>query len=1779
MYRLFETRQRFLLMAVPAVVVLLTLSIVAVLPMQSSADPGDPAVTAIAFEDLNADGEWQAGERVFTDLEVSAYDGGGNTVAGTFNTLTGGFDLPVAGLDAGGAFVDEYRVEFHSVAAPYVFSAAGESTDPAALAQGGTSVQFAAPGERVYVAVHNPTAYCQDNPYLAAPCYVYGDQLTDANASMDTLVSLQYDWGNDGTNAPFDSNFSSWQVDADGNPIAPTHLASAIDVGTTWGEAWNRSDGYLYVASYLKMFAGYGPEGPNAIYRIPMDPYTGAAAGPAELFARVGNSTGYDPQTGLFDKSYPATGGTDAVNICADRHGADLTSPTYRQAVWNNVMKCSFGDMDVSPDGSTLYVTSLKNRDVLSFDTATGQMTDIDTFNTSLVADICVNHTTDAWIFATGVRDDGTLFVGGICSGETAQDPTQVHYFVYTLDPANDAWTRVLDSPLDHKQTWAWSTSYADIRPNSRIDGAAPGDDIYLITRDAQLTDIEFFGDDLTLGFRSRSGDLLGNGIPDPTRNDVFVTGSTTGGDILCAWWDSATGTYQMEADSTCGSRAIDPALRNVDLDNDGTVDAGPGLGHLSSGDEFYWGDGATVLYPDTLHPESSFGGLIQVNTNPLAFTSQNPPNAIGARITETGGIGWVDNFDGSPDRAYLLYDASNDDALFSKANGLGDLEALCVAAPMQIGNYLWYDVNGDGIQNPGELPIVGVTVNLYDAVGELIATTTTDADGHYLFSSEGLDGLSGNGDDLFAVGDNLTIRLDNTADYDPGQPLDGWVLTVADQDDGSAPTPDDQDSDAVLADALALGASAPEIQVTALAPGWNDHTLDFGFTPVVPPTTTVAPTTTTTVAPTTTTTVAPTTTTVASTTTTVAPTTTTTSVVPTTTTTVPPTTTTTSVVPTTTTTVAPTTTTTSVVPTTTTTVAPTTTTTTVASTTTTTVASTTTTTVAPTTTTFVAPTTTTSVVVPVYDLALVKLLVSTEPVIPGAEVVFSIAVRNQGDVGSGAFEITETLPAGLVLSINDVNGWVDNGNGGLTHVVGAVDSIDPGETYVVELVATVDVTASGTLVNQAEISSDSGDDEDSTPDSDTDDPTIDRTDVGDLDIDSEPGDEDDHDIAVVQVTTPSTTTTTVAPSTTTVAPSTTTMAPSTSTTTVAPSTTTMAPSTSTTTVAPSTTTVAPTTTTTSAVPTTTTTSAVPTTTTVAPSTTTSSTSTTQPPSPTTTTTVLQTASLGDRVWLDDDRDGIQDAGEDGVPGIIVILEQVVDGVAVEVATTLTDDNGYYLFDELAPGDYTVKFLIPEEYGISPTGAGTDDTVDSDGTRAGSITLDGVTYTVTTTEVVDLEAGEEDVSWDQGIFTEPASLGDRVWFDDNANGIQDAGEAGVPGIIVILERIVDGIPMEVSSTTTDAQGDYLFDGLPPGDYQVVFLIPSSYTPSPSTAGSDRGLDSNGVIDGSRTIDGVEYLELRTDTVRLDAGDQDLTIDQGVTPITESDADLVLSKSVGSLVDGEVDWTITVVNDGPGVAYGPIIITDDLPAGLTYVTAQTPAGIVCSATGAIVTCTQPADLAAGDQIQVVITTSVAGTPGASILNDAAVQSSGTERTLDNNVGSDELAIPGNGETDLMITKSVSGLGDDGLAVWTIEVANVSDVPAHNPRVKDALPATLEYVQAVGEGWECAASDGPIVCDYQSVLAPGASASFTLTTRVNAAPGSFITNEASVSSTSTESNLGNNVDDAQLEVPAQGSSSPIAFTGLSSGRLATGALLLILSGLTLLIVRRIRYSTGH
>jgi hypothetical protein len=110
-------------------------------------------------------------------------------------------------------------------------------------------------------------------------------------------------------------------------------------------------------------------------------------------------------------------------------------------------------------------------------------------------------------------------------------------------------------------------------------------------------------------------------------------------------------------------------------------------------------------------------------------------------------------------------------------------------------------------------------------------------------------------------------------------------------------------------------------------------------------------------------------------------------------------------------------------------------------------------------------------------------------------------------------------------------------------------------------------------------------------------------------------------------------------------------------------------------------------------------------------------------------------SSVGGRAWFDDNGDGLQDEEEPGIEGVEVAL---MSPTGEELATTVTDEDGNYAFEELLLGEYQLSFAQPDNLLFTLTDEGTDDEVDSDPDETGLV------------PVFTLVPGEHNLSMDAG---------------------------------------------------------------------------------------------------------------------------------------------------------------------------------------------------------------------------------------------------------------------------------------------------------------------------------------------------------------------------------------------------------------------------------------------
>jgi len=294
----------------------------------------------------------------------------------------------------------------------------------------------------------------------------------------------------------------------------------------------------------------------------------------------------------------------------------------------------------------------------------------------------------------------------------------------------------------------------------------------------------------------------------------------------------------------------------------------------------------------------------------------------------------------------------------------------------------------------------------------------------------------------------------------------------------------------------------------------------------------------------------------------------------------------------------------------------------------------------------------------------------------------------------------------------------------------------------------------------------------------------------------------------------------------------------------------------------------------------------------------------------------LPTVTVGNYVWLDANGNGRQNTDEEGVPGVIVSIydadtgEIITDDAGTPI-TQVTDEDGRYTFTGLSSGTYYVDFdlnTLPDGYVVTPPDQIRSDTLDSD--------ADPETGVTSPTGL--LLSGDRDLTLDMGIYV-PVQVGDAVWFDDG-NGQQDEGEAGVPGMGVTLYRIVGDTTEPVGTTTTDENGNYLFDNLPPGNYTVQFdldALPDGYIVTPPNVGNDNTDSDADPVTGQTPPTGL-----------LTSGMESLKMDMGITqPIQIGDKVWFDNDRDGIQDEGE-----------PGVANVTVTLYDS--TGMTVTTTTT-----------------------------------------------------------------------------------------------------------------------------------------------------------------------------------------------------------------------------------------------
>ena len=208
-------------------------------------------------------------------------------------------------------------------------------------------------------------------------------------------------------------------------------------------------------------------------------------------------------------------------------------------------------------------------------------------------------------------------------------------------------------------------------------------------------------------------------------------------------------------------------------------------------------------------------------------------------------------------------------------------------------------------------------------------------------------------------------------------------------------------------------------------------------------------------------------------------------------------------------------------------------------------------------------------------------------------------------------------------------------------------------------------------------------------------------------------------------------------------------------------------------------------------------------------------------------------------VFHDVNANGRRDPGEPGIPGIPVVLSgtafagtpferPITDADVPGGLTRITDANGFYEFNPIPPGLYTLTQTV------QPAGF-------LDGQEENADPNPPFTVVVGNDVFSNIVLAPQPI---RGPFNfgeiRPLSLSGAVYQDTNRNGVRDPGQPGIGGVTIRLTGTDDRGNPVAQTVISAANGTYQFVNLRPGIYNLAELQPAGFTQGVNQVGTAGG---------------------------------------------------------------------------------------------------------------------------------------------------------------------------------------------------------------------------------------------------------------------------------------------------------------------------------------------------
>ncbi len=718
---------------------------------------GNNTIGGKVFLDYNNNGNQDLSEIGLPEVPINVFDDSKRIIATTSTKINGIWSIPnlPSGL--------KVRVEFDIKNKLYDSNVGMDSR---------TRVQRSTVGNcNVNLGLFDLESVIEENPWIVTALMSKG---TPTNPNSNAL--------NNGAIVMNQFNTSSGgpRIGPNGNYF----VASAAEVGSIWGLAYQKESRSLFSSAFLKRNAQLGTDGLGAIYVTDLNSFLPTPA-PKANFNYFGNTRLYFN----LDDFGIQTG--DETKLKRDI-GINTHDASHDSTVFDYVGKWGLADIDLNDKGDSLFIMNMYNRSLVIVNIGNPFVFPItkDRITEIPIPDQGCNMSTDWRPWGLKYKD-GNIYIGGLCSAESSKDPNDLKASILKYN--STGFTSVIQFDLLYNKG-SVSGSCKNFRPwfNNYYSYHVGGDQSCGPV--PIVSDIEFDSEgNMIVGIGDRFGYQTGGRDYGTKKSDKLVYIHFAGGDLLKL--------FKLKNDFLLEKNATSGFYTTLGVNNNQGICKG----------EYFYEDGFFG------HEESTLGALaIHPSYNTVLATMMDP-----AQIWSNG---WsqMENSLGSKKVNYNIF--TGETGTFGKSAGLGDIEILVGSSTpegigVSIGNYVWEDKDEDGLQDPGENAIVNLSLLLYDYQNKLLTQTKTDINGEFYFKN------------LFPK-TKYYIQLGESIEYKDDELLHNQKLYSSTkflnrQNFGSS----DNDSDAKLeTNSGSIFKNKMAMEYVTGENGENDFSLDFGL-------------------------------------------------------------------------------------------------------------------------------------------------------------------------------------------------------------------------------------------------------------------------------------------------------------------------------------------------------------------------------------------------------------------------------------------------------------------------------------------------------------------------------------------------------------------------------------------------------------------------------------------------------------------------------------------------------------------------------------------------------------------------------------------------------------------------------------------------------------------------------------------------------------------------------------------------------------------------------------